>query len=224
MFANLKRLMFHPRKFLNADEVPVKSRWVRTCCCFICSCFSDRGSLKSILQSSTLTRDEGVQRDLEASLQVEAYERRIRRLEQERLELSRKLQGEGAGPPHGTPRSQRPPPPALLTRVFSPESTQTVQSLHGSARALGGAARDKEIKRLNEEIERLKNKIAGECSKIILLSLCSQIFLSAKNILGVLSTGWKSREGWGKLNFSKEFWCFATLFKIISLMCLTLTL
>uniref|UniRef100_A0A8C0D2Z5 non-specific serine/threonine protein kinase n=1 Tax=Balaenoptera musculus TaxID=9771 RepID=A0A8C0D2Z5_BALMU len=96
------------------------------------SCFSDRGSLKSIMQSSTLTKDEGVQRDLENSLQVEAYERRIRRLEQERLELSRKLQ----------------------------ESTQTVQSLHGSARALGSSARDKEIKKLNEEIERLKNKIA----------------------------------------------------------------
>ncbi|XP_036847821.2 serine/threonine-protein kinase MRCK beta isoform X1 [Manis javanica] len=96
------------------------------------SCFSDRGSLKSIMQSNTLTKDEGVQRDLENSLQVEAYERRIRRLEQEKLELSRKLQ----------------------------ESTQTIQSLHGSARALGGSARDKEIKKLNEEIERLKNKIA----------------------------------------------------------------
>ncbi|KAM8781802.1 serine/threonine-protein kinase MRCK beta [Rhynchonycteris naso] len=96
------------------------------------SCFSDRGSLKSIMQSSALTKDEGVQRDLENSLQVEAYERRIRRLEQEKLELSRKLQ----------------------------ESTQTIQSLHGSARALGTSARDKEIKRLNEEIERLKNKIA----------------------------------------------------------------
>ncbi|XP_054944481.1 LOW QUALITY PROTEIN: serine/threonine-protein kinase MRCK beta [Physeter macrocephalus] len=96
------------------------------------SCFSDRGALKSIMQSSALTKDEGVQRDLENSLQVEAYERRIRRLEQERLELSRKLQ----------------------------ESTQTVQSLHGSARALGSSARDKEIKKLNEEIERLKNKIA----------------------------------------------------------------
>uniref|UniRef100_A0A8C0HYR2 non-specific serine/threonine protein kinase n=1 Tax=Balaenoptera musculus TaxID=9771 RepID=A0A8C0HYR2_BALMU len=105
---------------------------IRKPCCFICSCFSDRGSLKSIMQSSTLTKDEGVQRDLENSLQVEAYERRIRRLEQERLELSRKLQ----------------------------ESTQTVQSLHGSARALGSSARDKEIKKLNEEIERLKNKIA----------------------------------------------------------------
>lgn len=96
------------------------------------SCFSDRGSLKSIMQSCTLPKDEGVQRDLENSLQVEAYERRIRRLEQEKLELSRKLQ----------------------------ESTQTVQSLHGSARALGTSARDKEIKKLNEEIERLKNKIA----------------------------------------------------------------
>ncbi|XP_054423721.1 serine/threonine-protein kinase MRCK beta [Pteronotus mesoamericanus] len=96
------------------------------------SCFSDRGSLKSTPQSSALTKDEGVQRDLESSLQAEAYERRIRRLEQEKLELSRKLQ----------------------------ESTQTVQSLHGSARALSGSARDKEIKKLNEEIERLKNKIA----------------------------------------------------------------
>ncbi|XP_021565782.1 serine/threonine-protein kinase MRCK beta [Carlito syrichta] len=96
------------------------------------SCFSDRGSLKSIMQSNTLTKDEDVQRDLENSLQIEAYERRIRRLEQEKLELSRKLQ----------------------------ESTQTVQSLHGSSRTLGNANRDKEIKRLNEEIERLKNKIA----------------------------------------------------------------
>ena len=80
LFASLKRLIFYLRKFLNTNEVPVKSPWVRTRCRFICSCFSDRGSLKSILQSSTLTRDEGVQRDLEASLQVEAYERRIRRL------------------------------------------------------------------------------------------------------------------------------------------------
>lgn len=46
------------------------------------------------MQSSTLAKDEAVQRDLESSLQVEAYERRIRRLEQEKLELGRKLQGE----------------------------------------------------------------------------------------------------------------------------------
>ncbi|XP_077907083.1 serine/threonine-protein kinase MRCK beta [Ictidomys tridecemlineatus] len=96
------------------------------------SCFSDRGSLKSVMQSNTLTKDEDVQRDLENSLQVEAYERRIRRLEQEKLELSRKLQ----------------------------ESTQTVQSLHAATRALGNSNRDKEIKRLNEEIEHLRNKMA----------------------------------------------------------------
>lgn len=82
------------------------------------SCFSDRGCLKSTMQTHTLTEDEDVQRDLENSLQVEAYERRIRRLAQEKLELSRKLQ----------------------------ESTQTVQSLHGSTRALSSSNRDKEIK------------------------------------------------------------------------------
>ncbi|XP_062974151.1 serine/threonine-protein kinase MRCK beta isoform X4 [Elgaria multicarinata webbii] len=96
------------------------------------SCFSDRGTLKSTLQSSSITKDEDVQRDLENSLQIEAYERRIRRLEQEKLELSRKLQ----------------------------ESTQAVQSLHGSSRITANTNRDKEIKKLNEEIERLKNKIA----------------------------------------------------------------
>ncbi|XP_006879149.1 PREDICTED: serine/threonine-protein kinase MRCK beta [Elephantulus edwardii] len=96
------------------------------------SSFSDRGSLKSMMQSSTLTKDEDVQRGLENSLQMEAYERRIRRLEQEKLELSRKLQ----------------------------ESTQTVQSLHSSTRALGSSNRDKEIKKLNEEIERLKTRLA----------------------------------------------------------------
>ncbi|XP_034274417.1 serine/threonine-protein kinase MRCK beta isoform X2 [Pantherophis guttatus] len=96
------------------------------------SCFSDRGSLRSVMQSSSITKDEDVQRDLENSLQIEAYERRIRRLEQEKLELSRKLQ----------------------------ESTQALQSLHGSTRLTMNTNRDKEIKKLNEEVERLKNKIA----------------------------------------------------------------
>ncbi|XP_040188904.1 serine/threonine-protein kinase MRCK beta isoform X2 [Rana temporaria] len=96
------------------------------------SCFSDRGSLKDIIHTNAVTKDEDVQRGLENSLQVDAYERRIRRLEQEKLELNRKLQ----------------------------ESTQTVQSLQGSSRAIGTLNRDKEIRKLNEEVERLKNKIS----------------------------------------------------------------
>lgn len=123
---------------------------------FACSCFSDRGSLKSVVQSGALSRDEAVQRDLESSLQVEAYERRIRRLEQEKLELGRKLQGEWRRPErlwhHG----------AVLTLSPPAESTQTVQSLHGATRTLGTSFRDKEIKRLNEEIEHLKSRIAGK--------------------------------------------------------------
>ncbi|KAM9294173.1 serine/threonine-protein kinase MRCK beta [Gastrophryne carolinensis] len=96
------------------------------------SCFSDRGSLKDIIHTNALTKDEDVQRGLENSLQIDAYERRIRRLEQEKLELNRKLQ----------------------------ESTQTVQSLQGSSRSMGTLTRDKEVRKLNEEIERLKNKIS----------------------------------------------------------------
>ncbi|XP_056403217.1 serine/threonine-protein kinase MRCK beta [Hyla sarda] len=96
------------------------------------SCFSDRGSIKDIIHTNAVPKDEDVQRGLENSLQIDAYERRIRRLEQEKLELNRKLQ----------------------------ESTQTVQSLQGSSRPMGTLNRDKEIRKLNEEIERLKNKIS----------------------------------------------------------------
>ncbi|XP_063804556.1 serine/threonine-protein kinase MRCK beta isoform X2 [Pseudophryne corroboree] len=96
------------------------------------SCFSDRGSLKDIIHTSVVPKDEAVQRGLENSLQIDAYERRIQRLEQEKLELNRKLQ----------------------------ESTQTVQSLQGSTRSMGTLNRDKEIRKLNDEVERLKNKIS----------------------------------------------------------------
>lgn len=87
-------------------------------CCSVGSCFSDRGALRSVTQTSTLSKDEGVQRDLESSLQVEAYERRIRRLEQEKLELSRKLQG-GRWPRTAPPLPGPRPPsrPVSLHRV-----------------------------------------------------------------------------------------------------------
>uniref|UniRef100_A0A7N8Y194 non-specific serine/threonine protein kinase n=1 Tax=Mastacembelus armatus TaxID=205130 RepID=A0A7N8Y194_9TELE len=88
------------------------------------SCFSDRGSPSRVglsLRQEEVGGGAGGQ-------EVEAFERRIRRLEQEKQELNRKLQ----------------------------ESTQALQ-----APARGGTlTRDREIKKLNEEIERLKKKLA----------------------------------------------------------------
>uniref|UniRef100_H3CGT2 non-specific serine/threonine protein kinase n=1 Tax=Tetraodon nigroviridis TaxID=99883 RepID=H3CGT2_TETNG len=80
------------------------------------SCFADGGSI---------SRAEAA--PAAAGQQLEAFERRIRRLEQEKQELNRKLQ----------------------------ESTQALQAPRG-----GALARDKELKKLNEEIERLKQKLA----------------------------------------------------------------
>ncbi|XP_060704471.1 serine/threonine-protein kinase MRCK alpha-like isoform X2 [Hemiscyllium ocellatum] len=93
---------------------------------------SDRSSLRDAAGSSSTDVDINVQRTLEDSLATEAYERRIRRLEQEKLELSRKLQ----------------------------ESTQTVQALQYST--VDGpvtASRELEIKRLKEEVEKLKQQV-----------------------------------------------------------------
>uniref|UniRef100_A0A1A8PX82 Serine/threonine-protein kinase MRCK alpha n=7 Tax=Nothobranchius TaxID=28779 RepID=A0A1A8PX82_9TELE len=77
--------------------------------------------------------DQDVQRSLEDSLATEAYERRIRRLEQEKLELSRKLQ----------------------------ESTQTVQALqHPTGEGPFDTNKEVEIRSLKSEIEILKKQIA----------------------------------------------------------------
>uniref|UniRef100_A0A8C1NB73 non-specific serine/threonine protein kinase n=1 Tax=Cyprinus carpio TaxID=7962 RepID=A0A8C1NB73_CYPCA len=92
------------------------------------SCFSDRGSVSRVALA-----DGGAGEDLQdGGLPVEAFEKRIRCLEQEKQELNRKLQ----------------------------ESTQAVQSLHGSGRGASTLGRDREIKKLNEEIDRLKKKLA----------------------------------------------------------------
>ncbi|RMB98705.1 hypothetical protein DUI87_24923 [Hirundo rustica rustica] len=95
------------------------------------SSLSDTGTLKSVLQSDTVTKDMDVQRDLKNTSQIEGYEKKIRKLEQEKQDLNRKLQ----------------------------ESTQTVQNLQGPVCVTANTSRDKEIKKLNEEIERLKNKL-----------------------------------------------------------------
>ncbi|GAA6095816.1 serine/threonine-protein kinase MRCK beta isoform X4 [Tachysurus ichikawai] len=95
------------------------------------SCFSDRGQLRLTALADGVSGEE-LQPQKDGGLQLEAFERRIRSLEQEKQELNRKLQ----------------------------ESTQAVQSLHGSGRGTSTLGRDKEIKKLNEEIERLKKKLA----------------------------------------------------------------
>ncbi|XP_071323486.1 serine/threonine-protein kinase MRCK beta isoform X4 [Trachinotus anak] len=89
------------------------------------SCFSDRSSVSRVGLGLRHEEEEG---GGGGGQEVEAFERRIRRLEQEKQELNRRLQ----------------------------ESTQALQ-----APARGGTlTRDKEIKKLNEEIERLKKKLA----------------------------------------------------------------
>uniref|UniRef100_A0A8C3KAB1 Serine/threonine-protein kinase MRCK beta n=1 Tax=Calidris pygmaea TaxID=425635 RepID=A0A8C3KAB1_9CHAR len=97
------------------------------------SSLSDRGTLKSVMQSDTVTKDTDVQRDLKNTSQIEGYEKKIRKLEQEKQDLNRKLQ----------------------------ESTQTMQNLQAPVCVTVNTSRDKEIKKLNEEIERLKNKLTG---------------------------------------------------------------
>ncbi|KAG7461208.1 hypothetical protein MATL_G00207700 [Megalops atlanticus] len=90
------------------------------------SCFSDRGCLRRGAPAAgdgSGPEAEG-QEGSESSLQVEAFQQRIKRLEQEKLELNRKLQESGSG------------------------------------RGVGTLGRDKEMKKLNEEIERLKKKLA----------------------------------------------------------------
>uniref|UniRef100_A0A8D2Q8K6 Serine/threonine-protein kinase MRCK alpha n=1 Tax=Varanus komodoensis TaxID=61221 RepID=A0A8D2Q8K6_VARKO len=93
---------------------------------------SDRSSLRFAAGQRAMDLDASVQRTLEDTLATEAYERRIRRLEQEKLELSRKLQ----------------------------ESTQTIQALHYST--VDGpltVSKDTEIKSLKEEIEKLRKQV-----------------------------------------------------------------
>ncbi|XP_067097209.1 serine/threonine-protein kinase MRCK alpha isoform X2 [Osmerus mordax] len=96
---------------------------------------SDRGCLR---EPSAGQEDVCVQRGLEDSLATEAYERRIQRLEQEKLELSRKLQ----------------------------ESTKTVQAMqHPGGPGEGPApplspSREVEIRSLKTEIDLLKKQIA----------------------------------------------------------------
>uniref|UniRef100_A0A8C9G6I9 non-specific serine/threonine protein kinase n=1 Tax=Pavo cristatus TaxID=9049 RepID=A0A8C9G6I9_PAVCR len=96
---------------------------------------SDRSCLRLTAGPPSMDLDANIQRTLEDSLATEAYERRIRRLEQEKLELSRKLQ----------------------------ESTQTVQALqYSTVDGPIAASKDLEIKSLKEEIEKLKKQVTEQ--------------------------------------------------------------
>ncbi|XP_051951411.1 serine/threonine-protein kinase MRCK alpha-like [Xyrauchen texanus] len=92
---------------------------------------SDRGCLQESIGPAQVDAD--LQRSLEESLASEAYERRIQRLEQEKTELSRKLQ----------------------------ESTQTVQALQcPDSDSPVNANKEVEIRSLKSEIDILKKQIA----------------------------------------------------------------
>lgn len=56
------------------------------------SCFSDRGQLRLTALADGVSGEE-LQPQKDGGLQLEAFERRIRSLEQEKQELNRKLQG-----------------------------------------------------------------------------------------------------------------------------------
>uniref|UniRef100_A0A671PKX3 Serine/threonine-protein kinase MRCK alpha n=1 Tax=Sinocyclocheilus anshuiensis TaxID=1608454 RepID=A0A671PKX3_9TELE len=99
---------------------------------------SDRGCLRESIGPPQVDAD--LQRSLEESLASEAYERRIRRLEQEKTELARKLQ----------------------------ESTQTVQALqYPDSDAPVNGNKEVEIRSLKSEIDILKKQIAGESSILV---------------------------------------------------------
>ncbi|XP_037541635.1 serine/threonine-protein kinase MRCK alpha isoform X2 [Nematolebias whitei] len=127
-------------------------------------CFlSDRGCLRQLtVEPGKVGQDQvdlDVQRSLEDSLATEAYERRIRRLEQEKLELSRKLQ----------------------------ESTQTVQALqHPTGEGPLNSNKEVEIRSLKSEIDLLKKQIAdsGQLEKQLedVTSVCRDLEDSSKHI------------------------------------------
>uniref|UniRef100_A0A674EWK9 Serine/threonine-protein kinase MRCK alpha n=1 Tax=Salmo trutta TaxID=8032 RepID=A0A674EWK9_SALTR len=117
---------------------------------------SDRGCLRESGGLGPAQMDVCVQRSLEESLATEAYERRIRRLEQEKTELSRKLL----------------------------ESTQTVQALQhasGEGPAPVPSNKEVEIRSLKTEIDILKKQVAGKHSTVKIL-LCSRTQINSSQV------------------------------------------
>uniref|UniRef100_A0A674B598 non-specific serine/threonine protein kinase n=1 Tax=Salmo trutta TaxID=8032 RepID=A0A674B598_SALTR len=132
------------------------------------SCFSDRGSVNRAGLSDGSSQDgggeEGVPPDQEGGLEVEAFERRIRRLEQEKQELNRKLQGElgGVSPSPSRPHSdsdrlEHQLEEAVTLRQDYESSSSKLKALDKQVKALRQEKEDIH-KQLVESLERLKSQ------------------------------------------------------------------
>ncbi|KTG04729.1 hypothetical protein cypCar_00020456 [Cyprinus carpio] len=135
---------------------------------------SDRGCLRESIGPPQV--DAELQRSLEESLASEAYERRIQRLEQEKTELTRKLQ----------------------------ESTQTVQALqYPDPDAPVNANKEVEIRSLKSEINILKKQIAASIdlsSLQELLELAEKVKAQGKELKEAHSQKKMAIEEFSELN------------------------
>uniref|UniRef100_A0A8C7E4S2 Serine/threonine-protein kinase MRCK alpha n=1 Tax=Naja naja TaxID=35670 RepID=A0A8C7E4S2_NAJNA len=108
---------------------------------------SDRSTLRFAAGQRVMELDANVQRTLEDTLATEAYERRIRRLEQEKLELSRKLQDSG--------RLEQQLEEASSTQRELEDATRHIKTYEKQMKALK-QERDDLNKELLDSSERLK--------------------------------------------------------------------
>uniref|UniRef100_A0A8K9XCS2 Serine/threonine-protein kinase MRCK beta n=1 Tax=Oncorhynchus mykiss TaxID=8022 RepID=A0A8K9XCS2_ONCMY len=128
------------------------------------SCFSDRGSVNRAGLSDGSSQDgggeEGVPPDQEGGLEVEAFERRIRRLEQEKQELNRKLQGELGG----SPSPSRPHSDSDRLEHQLEEAVTLRQDYESSSSKL--KALDKQVKALRQEKEDIHKQLVESLERL----------------------------------------------------------
>uniref|UniRef100_A0A8C3S6G1 Serine/threonine-protein kinase MRCK alpha n=1 Tax=Chelydra serpentina TaxID=8475 RepID=A0A8C3S6G1_CHESE len=119
---------------------------------------SDRSCLRITAGPPSMDLDASVQRTLEDSLATEAYERRIRRLEQEKLELSRKLQGKAIKKTY-------------FVTFNSGQLEQQLEEASSARRELDDASRqikafEKQIRALKQEREDLNKELMESSERL----------------------------------------------------------